>query len=62
MKYLHIHRNQLAYKNKLLYYIWSDNLGDKLLFVVPGRLKEEVVSLNQDLHLTGRMGTARAVA
>ena len=56
VKYLYLHRSQLVYENELLYYRWSDDLGDKLLFVVPESLKEEVMSMNHDLPLTGHMG------
>ena len=47
--YLYLHRNQLVYENELLFYRWSDHLGDKLLFVVPESVKEEVMSMNHDL-------------
>ena len=62
VKYLYLHRSQLVYENELLYYRWSDDLGDKLLFVVPESLKEEVMSMNHNLPLTGHMGIAKTVA
>ena len=62
MKYLYLHRNQLIYENELLYYRWSDNFGDKVLFVVPESLREEVMSMNHNLPLTGHMGIAKTVS
>ena len=50
VKYLYPHRSQLVYENELLYYRWSDDLGDKLLFVVPESLKEEVMPMSMFIN------------
>ena len=45
-----------------LLYKWTDNHSEKFLFVVPDSLKEEVMSLNHDLPLTGHMGIVKTVS
>ena len=62
VKYLYLHISQLVCKNEPMYYRWSDDLGDKLLFVVPESLKGEVMSMTNNLPLTGHMGIAKTVA
>ena len=39
-----------------------DNHSEKFLFVVPDSLKEEIMSLNHDLPLTGHMGIVKTVS
>ena len=61
MKYFHLNRNQLLYQDGLLFYMWKGNISDKKLFIVPESLKEEVMSLNHNLPLTGHMGIAKTI-
>ena len=53
VKYFHLHQSQLKIDNELLYYVWKDELKDRLLLVVPHEMKEKVMSLNHDLPLSG---------
>ena len=62
VKYFYINRHQLVFKNELLLYRWKDNHSEKLLFVVPDSMKEEIMSLNHDLPLTGHMGITKTVS
>ena len=62
VKYFYINRHQLVYQNELLLYKWTDNHSEKLLLVVPDSLKEEIMSLNHDLPLTGHMGIVKTVS
>ena len=62
VKYFYINRHQLVYQNELLLYKWTDNHSEKFLFVVPDSLKEEIMSLNHDLPLTGHMGIVKTVS
>ena len=50
------------YQNELLLNKWTDNHSEKFLFVVPDSLKEEIMSLNHDLPLTGHMAIVKTVA
>ena len=62
MKYFYINRYQLVYQNELLLCKWTDSHSEKFLFVVPDSLKEEIMSLNHDLPLTGHMGIVKTVS
>ena len=61
MKHFYINRHQLVYQNELLLYKWTDNHSEKFLLVVPDSLKEEIMSLNHDLPLTGHMGIVKTL-
>ena len=61
VKHFFINRNQLELKNGLLLYRWIDNHGEKLLFVVPDVLKENIMSMNHDIPLTGHMGITKTL-
>ena len=50
------------YQNELLLYKRTDNHSEKFLFVVADSLKEELMSLNHDLPLTGHMGIVKTVS
>ena len=62
VKYLYLHKSQLKLESDLLYYIWKDDLSDCLLFIVPRKLKDMVMSLNHDLPLSGHMGIAKTLS
>ena len=62
VQYFYIKRQQLVYQNELLLYKWTDSHSEKFLFVVPDSLKEEIMSLNHDLPLTGHMGIVKTVS
>ena len=61
VKYFYLNRSRLSYQNNLLWYSWKDVIGEKQLLVVPECLKQEVLSLNQDIPLTGHMGIAKTL-
>ena len=61
VKYFYLNRSRLSYRNNLLCYSWKDVIGDKQLLVVPECLKQEVLSLNHDMPLTGHMGIAKTL-
>ena len=50
------------YKDNLLYYRWEEEAGNRLLLMVPTQLKQEVMSLNHDLPLSGHMGIVKTLA
>ena len=62
VKYFYRNKTHLSYQNGLLYYHWKDQLGGKLLLIIPECLKEEVMSLNHDISLTGHMSIAKTIA
>ena len=55
-KHFYICRKQLLYKDGLLYYKWKKEAGDRLSLMVADKLKQEVMSLNNDIPLSGHMG------
>ena len=57
----YLNRSHLSYQNNLLWYSWKDVIGEKQLLVVPECLKQEVLSLNHDIPLTGHMGIAKTL-
>ena len=59
VKYFYLHRSRLSYQNNLLWYSWKDVIEEKQLLVVLECLKQEVLSLNHDIPLTGHMGIAK---
>ena len=59
VKYFYLNRSHLSYQNNLLWYSWKDVIGEKQLLVVPECLKQEVLSLNHDIPLTGHMGITK---
>ena len=61
VKYFFLNRSHLVLQDDLLYYQWTDNLCKKLLFIVPKSLREEVMTLNHDLPLTGHMGIDKTI-
>ena len=61
VKYCYLNRSRLSYQNNLLWYSWKNVLGEKQLLVVPESLKQEVLSLNHDIPLTGHMGIAKTL-
>ena len=56
VKHFYICRKQLLYKDGLLYYKWKEEAGDRLLLMVADKLKQEVMSLNHGIPLSGHMG------
>ena len=50
------------YKYNLLYYRWEEEVGNRLLLMVPDQLKQEVMSLNHDLPLSGYVGIVKTLA
>ena len=62
VKHFYICRKQLMYKDNLLYYRWEEEAGNRLLLMVPNQLKQEVMSLNHDLPLSGHMGIVKTLA
>ena len=62
VKYFYRNKTHLSFQNGLLYYHWKDQLGGKLLLIIPECLKEKVMSLNHDIPLTGHMGIAKTIA
>ena len=61
VKYFYLNREQLVYRNGLLFYLWKDSTRDRLLLIVPESLKQEIMSLSHDLPLTGHMGIAKTL-
>ena len=61
VKYFFKNRTQLELKNELLLYRWIDSYSERLLFVVPDVLKENIMSMNHDIPLTGHMGITKTV-
>ena len=61
VKYFYLNRSRLSYQSNLLWYTWKDVLEEKQLLVVPECLKQEVLSLNHDIPLTGHMGIAKTL-
>ena len=62
VKRFYLNRAHLLYKNGLLYYQWKDEVGERLLLLIPDSLKQEVMSLNHDIPLTGHMGITKTIA
>ena len=62
VKYFLNCRKQLVCQNGLLLYKWEEVSGDRLLLMVPEKLKNEVISYNHDLPLTGQMGIVKTIA
>ena len=62
VKHFYICRKQLLYKDGLLYYKWKEEAGDRFLLMVADKLKQEVMSLNHDIPLSGHMGIAKTLA
>ena len=61
VKHFYLNRSQILYQDGLLFYMWKGNIYDKKLFIVPESLKQEVISLNHNLPLTGHMGIAKTI-
>ena len=62
VKYFFNCRKQLVCQNGLLLYKWEEVSVDGLLLMVPEKLKNEVISYNHDLPLTGHMGIVKTIA
>ena len=62
VKYFFNCRKRLVCQNGLLLYKWEEVSGDRLLLMVPEKLKNEVISYNHDLPLTGHMGIVKTIA
>ena len=62
VKHFFSNRDHLVLKNGLLLYRWIDINGEKLLFMVPGTLKVNIMSINHDIPLSGHMGITKTVS
>ena len=62
VKYFFNCRKWLVCQNGFLLYKWEEVSGDRLLLMVPEKLKNKVISYNHDLPLTGHMGIVKTIA
>ena len=62
VKYYWLHKKQLCMKGELLFYQWEEVGGQKLLFMVPVSLREEVLRSCHDVKSSGHLGQKKTLA
>lgn len=55
-------KSQLQLKDGILYYLWEDPLQDRLLFIVPKGLRQQVLRYCHDLRSSGHLGQNKTIS
>jgi hypothetical protein len=55
-------KSQLQLREGILYYLWKDPLQDRLLFIVPKGLRQQVLRYCHDFRSSGHLGQEKTIS